>query len=166
VTQVYHPVIDMPFAVGGTIDISEVRTKLVYARDQVRKKALRKGVSRGAGRILKDAKARAPIDTTTHGLAVKGLYKKSLGKVVKVYRNGMTAMAAIGPRRGFKTQVRTATRGKKKGQAVYQDPANISHLVEYGTQHARAEPHLRPAFDCNKEAVIGDIADAVREEIF
>jgi hypothetical protein len=159
----------MPFSIGAHIDTSEVQTKLRYAKEKVAGKALKKGVGRGSTRILNSAKARAPVDTTSHGVTEKGLYKKSLGKKVKAYRNGMTVVAVIGPRLGFKRPMGIRKRGKHKGEAFYQDPANIAHLVEYGhggPAPAPAYPHLRPAVDCNKEAVMEDIAEAVREEIF
>jgi hypothetical protein len=77
-----------------------------------------------------------------------GLLKKSIGQVVRTYRNGGLTIAFIGPRRGFRQVVMrkkpfgaelTLTPGEAdtaRDYPVMSDPVKYAHLVEYGT-----EPH-------------------------
>ena len=114
--------------------------------------------------------ATAEQDQLASGVLATEVLKRSLGRTVKVYRRGeyATAFAAIGPRNGYRVQTGVVSRGKNKGKPIYQDPANITHLVEYGhggKHPAAAKPFLRPALDGNKAACLQDVADAVAAEM-
>jgi HK97 gp10 family phage protein len=43
--------------------------------------------------------------------------------------------------------------------------ASIAHLEEFGTAHAKAHPHIRPAFDETAEEVVAGIRDGLGAEI-
>lgn len=141
--------------------------ELIAALDRlekgVAKKALRKGVTKGAQALAKDAKSRVRTKTK--------LLKKAIGSRVKVYGSGIVN-AVIGPRRGFKTDKKTKKRvitrfarivGKKRnGKVIYQNPTKYSHLVEFGTRHSKAYPFLRPALEAAKATFIPTIAKEVQ----
>lgn len=141
--------------------------ELIAALDRleknVAKKALRKGVTKGAQALAKDAKSRAPTRTK--------IMKKAIGSKIKVYGSGIVD-AVVGPRRGFKkdkqTKKRVMTRfarivGKKKnGKVIYQNPTKYTHLVEFGTKHSRAQPFLRPALEAAKATFIPTVAKEVQ----
>ena len=81
--------------------------------------------------INKAAKRKAPKDT--------GLLKKSIGAVVKVYKQTGVIWGGVGPRKGF----RQIVDGKPR------DPVKYAHLVEFGTERVPANSFLRAAFDEN-----------------
>ena len=83
--------------------------------------------------ITKEAKRRVPVKT--------GSLKKSIGKVVKMFRGAV--WGGVGPR--------------ADGKFTYTDeqgnrhiPANYAHLVEFGTEETRPQPFLRSAFDATR----------------
>lgn len=133
-------------------------------KDAARNKAIRRGLTKSGQLLTKAIKGK--IKTK----ARRGLLRKSIGQKVKIPRaNPRTGAKAkpgyviIGPRRGFKTQVGTVTRGPRKGQPVYEDPANIAHLVEFGhagPHSAPPHPFIRPAWDANRQKVF----DVMRQE--
>src|SRR4051812_13056965 len=114
------------FAIRGQVDgLGPVLSAMKSLKLGVRNRGIRRGVAKASRRVAKAAKALAPVDTTTKGLEVKGLYKKSIGSKVSV--KGDRVVGVVGPRRGFKTQVGTRKRKGKKsnaGDPVMQDPAN------------------------------------------
>jgi HK97 gp10 family phage protein len=64
-----------------------------------------------------------------------GLLKKSLGVIVRRYKN--VTWAGIGPRTGFKKVI--------DGKA--RNPVRYAHFVEKGTSRQSPKPFLRPALD-------------------
>lgn len=129
-------------------------------------KAQQNACRRGGRVILKAAKPLCPEDTDPH-LSEKGLLRKSLGVIVKVYKK-VRVIALIGPRRGFRRQVGTVRRGKRAGLPIYQDPAKIAHLVEYGhggPHPAPPKPFLRPATDSSQSAVVNEMAESLKQDL-
>jgi HK97 gp10 family phage protein len=130
-----------------------------------RNKAIRKGLTVGARIVQKAAKANCKTKTG------HGVLRKSIGQKVKIPRanprtkaKAKPGYAVIGPRRKFKQQVGTYTRGPRAGQPKYEDPANIAHLVEFGhggPHPAPAHPFMRPAWHSSKAKVLA----AMREEV-
>ncbi len=88
-----------------------------------------------------------------------GTLKKSLGIKMTTTRRG-TVLGVIGPRRGFKTQVGTTGKGKP----IYEDPANIAHLVEFGhggPHPAPPHPFMRPAWQNSASQVAAIYRDVL-----
>lgn len=83
----------------------------------VQRKILRPALNAEGTKVLKEARSKVPVDTK--------LYRRSLGKRTKTYKNG-GVVVIIGPRRGFKETIK----GRPK------NPTNYAHLVEWG-----AKPH-------------------------
>jgi len=132
---------------------------------ELAKSAERSVLSAGAKPILTAAKAKAPIGKGIHA----GLLKASIGLNVKKTKGSWSAR--VGPRVGFRKFVKKATRRKdifaksrkrglikagNKGDQydVFQDPVRYSHLVEYGTSRAKAQPFIRPAMDSASDKVL------------
>jgi hypothetical protein len=136
------------FTIKGKVDgLGAVKLQLRKLQHGARR-VEEKMVRRGCGIVLKDAKARCPVSTDPHLKDARGLLKKSLG--IKIARLAKAIVGIIGARRGFKKQVGTVTRGPRKGQPIYQDPANIHHLVEFGTR-----PHSLASGDTLDRTVKG-----------
>lgn len=123
-------------------------------KSAIQRRILRSALTKAARVLAKEAKKLAPKDS--------GLLKKSIGYVVRTYKDGRLT-AVIGPRRGFKQMVtRTKRFPVKSGTSAFAasdiqvtemaDPVNYAHLVEYGT-----EPHSIAGGDdrLNKSGVAG-----------
>ncbi len=144
--------------------LQELSLALRGVDDKVRNKALRKAAVQAAKPITKEMKARCPVSTEPLN-PHKGLLKKSIGTKVKMYKGAGVVVVMIGPRQGFRMQVGTRTRGRRKGQPFFQDPTKIAHLVEFGTRHSAAKPFLRPAYDHNKQQAEATFARVIKEEL-
>ncbi|HYE20977.1 MAG TPA: HK97-gp10 family putative phage morphogenesis protein [Tepidisphaeraceae bacterium] len=155
---------------------------------KVARKALREAINEATKPILKDAKAGVATDTK--------LLKKALGRKTKTFRGGLVATGIVGVRKQFKGKKGERQRTDKfrvkvgtdsQGRAVYMDPTNYAHLVEFGTRPhtigagdrlrrkgrsskqiqrgfrhpgARPQPFIRPARDKNKsgtKAIVGRV---------
>lgn len=159
----------MGFSIRGEVSgLGPVLQAMQGMKLGVRNKALRRGVTKATRLVRKAAKALAPVDTTTVGLTEKGVYKKSID--VKVSVKGDRVVGIVGPKR-MKVQTGVRRRKGKKsevGEAVYQDPSRIGHLLEFGhagPHPAAAKPHMRPAWDANKNQASKIIADECWLEI-
>lgn len=147
----------MAFAVRGQLEGADALKKALAGVDErVRKKALKKGVNAASGVVLAKAKGKVRVRTR--------VLKKSLGRKLKVYRNG-TVVGIIGPRTGRKVQVGTVRTGPNAGQPIYEDPSNIAHLVELGTHRSRAYPFMRPALEESRGEASSAVAEAVAAEL-
>jgi HK97 gp10 family phage protein len=127
---------------------------------------LRAATRAGASLYNKAAKAAVKPGRTRDAETRTGLLKDSLGIKMTVRRSG-TAVAVIGPRVGFKKQIGLTTRAGKGGPVgtpIYEDPANIAHLVEFGhggPHPAPPHPFMRPAWDSTKGQVLRVMADKI-----
>ena len=110
--------------------------------DKLLKRVVQGAVRKGARRILSSAKGH--LDKG-HGIAT-GTYRRALTVRQKTYR-GQVVVAVVGAKRETSTVVYQDPRPGRQPRERRENPANISHLIEYGTVHAAAIPHLRPAFD-------------------
>jgi HK97 gp10 family phage protein len=103
---------------------------------KLQKKHGRRAVKKSARRVVKAAKARAPVGRT-------GLLKKSLGYKPRTYKSNV--LAIVGPRTKF-----------RMADSPYggpHNPAVIAHLIEmgHGGPHPAApHPFVRPAWDSTK----------------
>src|SRR5262249_3315811 len=119
--------------------------------------------------VVRAAKARLVTQTNQR------ILRKSLGFKVRTY--GDKVVGIIGPRTGFRTIVGYRTYGKdgtrlgvreRVKKPIYEDPAKIAHLVEFGhggPHPAPAHPFLRPAFDGTKKEAQDTVTDETWKEI-
>lgn len=141
----------MPFKIKGKIDgLEGVMEALSRVEKKIRKKAVRKAAGAAGTIILKSAKAKVRKAT--------GLLRRSLGKKVKVYGNGVS-VAVVGPRVGFRQEV---VRG---GRKVLSNPVKYAHLVELGTSHSAAYPFLSAALTATREQVRDAMVNAILEVV-
>jgi hypothetical protein len=119
------------------------------------KKAMRSTVTSIVRKVAAQAKT---------GIAKRtGLLSKSMGSVVRTYKNE-TTVGIAGPRRGFKVSVsKSEGAGKRSGlvgttaagkkiklkagakAGTTLDSTRYAHLVERGTRYAKGRPFLGPA---------------------
>ncbi len=126
----------------GDKELRRKLEKLGKANNRSRNKVIRQAVSFSMTPVSKAAKTNL---RPGHGFDT-GLLKKSIGKKTKTYK-GVTFIAVVGPRKGFKKEVEV------NGTLVTRNPSKYAHLVEFGTRHSRAFPFLRPALLENKATV-------------
>ncbi len=105
----------------GDEQISRLARRLADLDQKVATKAIKTGVNEITKDVLWDARALVPVRSKQ--------LRKSLGRLVRVYRNSKVVVGIIGPRRGFKVQYR----GK------WVNPVNYAHLVEYGRREVRVK---------------------------
>ena len=118
------------------------------ASQAVRNRVVRRPMSGALTPINRAAKANVPVR--------RGFLKKAIGKKVKTYPGGV--WGGVGPRTGGQFE-HVDERGRRHV------PANYSHLVEFGTEHSRAEPFLRPALDQNKQKALTILRTGVGKNI-
>jgi HK97 gp10 family phage protein len=140
--------------------------------DRFARKVMRKSLSRATKGLVGAVRRKIPVRS--------GLMKKSIGRKIKTYVENGVVLAIVGARRGFGGVVNV------DGRQVYEDPAKIMHLVEFGTQphsvakdsqasqgnvaHAAslhpgsiAQPSLRPAYEEEKGRMEADYARGCQE---
>lgn len=129
--------------------VSALTRKLLEAEPKQARKAMRKGINRGAIVLRDEAKNSAPVRS--------GALRKSIGirRSAKVRgKRGWVAMAVVGPRRKYASQ-----HGEKTVE-----PAKYAHLVEYGHAAHPAPPHpfMRPAYERTKMRAMQIYEDELR----
>lgn len=155
----------MAFAIKTEIKGLEQLTKKLRLLKNPQK-AMQAAVRKGGRVILAAARAGCPVDTNPH-LTKHGLLKESLGVVVKKGKKE-TAFALVGPRRGFRQEVGTVRSGPRAGLPIYEDPAKIAHLVEYGhggPHPAPPHPFLRLAVDTTQVEVATAMAEQMSKDL-
>jgi HK97 gp10 family phage protein len=107
---------------------------------------LRKAIGRAAVVIQNEAKKRVPVDT--------GVLKDN----IVAARNRKSAQGTEGyyvevrrKSRRFGNTRRNRQKGRVGQSYTYDGQAYYGMMVELGTQHMRAQPFLRPAFEAKKE---------------
>lgn len=116
----------MSYSIKGKIEgLGPLLAKLDAISAKARKKVTRQAVNQGTKVLLPDAKARVPV--------VFALLKKSMGRKVKVFRNGV-AVGMVGPRTHMGAYVLHGD------TPFFANPSYYAHLVELGVQpHAMGE---------------------------
>ncbi len=71
-----------------------------------------------------------------------------------------SAEVSVGIRKGKALLVR---KGKKKAQLV--NPARYAHFIEFGTEHSKAEPFMRPALDTSGSAAVAKVIESAAKGI-
>ncbi len=171
----------MPFAIKTRFEVTglkEIVERLQQLDRKVKKRIVRKAVTKAARPVLRAAKEKCPTRKTPPlVLSRKGMrewtkledvqvLKKSLITKIKAYARGAVA-AIIGPRSGTKVQVGTVRRkrlGATVGMPIFEDPARIAHLVEFGhggPHPAPPRPFMRPAWDETKETAAWILRDEI-----
>lgn len=125
----------------------ELRRALGGMRAATQRKIVRPAVNAALTPVNKAAKRSAPKRT--------GQLKRSIGKVVRLYKKRGVIWGGVGPRKGFKVII--------DGKAV--DPTKYAHLVERGTVRTKANPFLRRALDENKSEAKRIMAERIRAGI-
>ena len=162
-----------PWKISAKLDgVDQVVLKLQSVDKNVRKKLMRKAITKATQPVAKAAKrgARSVVNQVAAndelGQAMKssGLLAKSIGSKVKTYPSGVV-VGLVGPRGGFNRQIGVRKRGKNAGQAINADPIYYAHLVEYGTRRSRAKPFMRPAWDQTKDQAQAAIVSVLKDGI-
>jgi len=96
-----------------------------------RGKIVRKSVTQGGQIMSRHLKGISPTET--------GLMRKAIGHKIVVYRLSSIGVAIIGPRRGFKRDVKVSmgTGRKKRTSMELRDPVKYFHLVAGGRKEVR-----------------------------
>jgi hypothetical protein len=132
----------MPLGLTSNVTgLTELRVKMLTLRKRTVGRIWRRGLQLATAPILKDAKARVP--TRTRRL------KRSLGRKVKVLKDGKGAYGLVGPRRGFAIEI--------DGKRV--NPTRYAHLAE------RQTPFLGPALRANADKTFAILRRVAAEEI-
>jgi hypothetical protein len=142
---------------GGKLEGAEAATQVLASiPDKMQRKVMKKAMSRATKGTVAAIRG--------HVKQRSGLLRKALGRKIKSYPKTMTIVAVIGARNGFGGMVQGDGWGRKE---VYEDPAKIAHLVEFGTaphaeidrdgrviQHpgAKPNPHMRPGYEETKSS--------------
>lgn len=151
----------------------ELERKLLGLEKKVFNKVIRGATERSMRPVRDEAKKRAT------DLKDTGLLAKSLGIKTKAYPRKRKVISLVGPRKGFKRQVKrtiTLPDGRVMHKTEMANPVNYAHLVEFGTQaHSlgagsnirkglqfpgavhpgtQARPFLRPAFDSKESQIL------------
>ena len=59
-------------------------------------------------------------------------------------------------------RIRTATRNHEKVKILYNaDKPGLTYILEYGTRHQRAQPHIRPALVETADEIIEELVDRI-----
>lgn len=122
------PSLRMKMKVDGAA-IAKLAAKLGQIDRKIARKALKQGINEITKNVLWTAKSLVPKRT--------GQLRRSLGRIVKVYRGGSTVVGIVGPRKGFKIVI----------NGVPINPVKYAHLVEFGRREVVAK---------NKKVLAGD----------
>lgn len=141
---------------GRVEGLEPIIARMNHLKQGVQNRALKRAMTKIARRGAKLAKGYVKTKTG------HGILKKSIGQ--KTYMTRNVAVAIIGPRKGFRTQIGVG----RKGQPIFEDPAKIAHLVEFGhagPKPAPPYPFMRPAWDAVKFEVRPILTQEVDAEI-
>lgn len=132
----------MPDAITVKVaGLREIEQRLLLLPQKLARRHLAKAVGRG-GRVLRDlARAKAPVGET-------GELRKNI--IARVRAN-------------LKQNKVTATVGVRYRGAGTQDPGVYAMFQEFGTEHAPAQPFLRPALDEGAQPAIAATVETLRE---
>jgi hypothetical protein len=119
----------------------ELRRKLAGLKRSAANRIFRKGFGQAATIVLQGARKRVPQRTRR--------LKRALGKKVKSYRQGVGAVALVGPRRGYGKEI--------NGKLV--NPTRYAHLAE------RDRPYLGPAAREAEPKIAAILARVGKEEV-
>lgn len=140
----------------GKIEVYNTEFKGFYDMERSWKKITQK-IERTANRKIVRKALRPMVKAARNNVNVRsGQLKRSLGVKVKTYKGKHLVQGMVGARRGFNIIADDGTRI---------DPANYSHLLEFGTKFMAPSPYLRPAFDSTADEVLQIYSDNIGDEI-
>lgn len=134
---------------------AEIEKLLAQIPQEVESRRVVKNALRGGARVIRKY-ARANLK------AIGAWDTGTLARTMTIYekRRGVRGSATVALRASGKVYL-VVRKGHKKPTAAR--PSKYAHLVEYGTEHSRPEPFMRPAVDGhNKEAVAAILESAAR----
>ncbi len=111
---------------------------------------LAKGLRTPMEAVLADVKADCPVE---HG-TLRDAYQLSTKRATAARASAAETLSEVG--------LRIA---KVKAPEDGERPRSIWHLVEFGTSHSEAQPHIRPAFDKNQGKLLADFTSITSGEI-
>lgn len=113
-------------------EVGPMMAKLEAVKRGVRNRILRKALRAGSRVVVVAVRALVPVRRKVKGanISPQKLLKKSIGVKMMTYRSGVV-VGVVGAR-SKKTRIGVRVRGRHAGQAVYENPANIAHMVERG----------------------------------
>jgi HK97 gp10 family phage protein len=123
------------------------------------KKSGEKAALRAGGAPIRKAAKRFAKSSKDSGLLLK-----SIGMNVRTIKSGETS-ARIGARNGFGKEVTRTNKKTGQQRKEYANPANYSHLVEFGTSHSPAKPFIRPAIDSAKSEILPAMAAGLSKHL-
>lgn len=138
-----------------TEGLKEFRKKL-EALDGNFKKALKKGVMKGARKVAKDGNSNAH----SRGFSMSKYYFASEASYTR--QSDTAIVVKVGTkslRRGVAPQKNKTAYYKSQGDYFY------VRFPEYGTVHQAPQPTLKPALESNKEYIKECVEDAFNKEI-
>jgi len=143
--------------------ITETLSRLYALPENVGKRITPAVAKKAMALMLDAARSKCPVATKATLNTTPGLLKASLDIKMKRYPRQNAVAVVIGARTDIKDPI--------SGEI----PANIIHLVEYGTaphmigkkEHpgAQAQPFLRPAFDESRYGVIMRFRGLLKERV-
>ena len=141
----------------GAENISALLTSLeaVPAR-----RVARNALNAGARIIRKQAKA----NLSANGAIDTGLLQSTLS----ISKKGSNAAKTVVTLRASGKLYMVQRKDKKTGhirKPARARPAKYAHFIEYGTEHSKAEPFLRPAVDSKNQEAIAAIIDSAAKGI-
>lgn len=154
----------MPFDVQINLQgLDQVVQKLESMTPELKKKALRNAVGKGASIIRKSATAKAPKDT---GAMAKNIRVQFASRTTRktgdiTFRVGVRGGAQ---QAGSRTRYATTKKGRKTALAVGSSTW-YWRLVEFGTQKMRARPFMRNAMADSSEAVFRNVGNDIEKAI-
>jgi HK97 gp10 family phage protein len=160
-----------PFGISAKADIKAPMLAIQRLKRGTQGKILRPAVGKGIRIIAAAARAKVKAVQVGSNVADRSKIMSRLGLLAlamgaKIYTTAKGAVIGVaGPRRGFKTQIGVTTRKRLDtpvGTPIFEDPANIAHLVElgHGGPHpAGPHPFMRPAVDETSGQVHATVAN-------
>lgn len=151
--------------------IKALANRLAQVDRKIARKALQDGINEATKDVLASAKSLVPRRS--------GQLRKSLGRKVKSYRGGAVVVGIVGPRKGFRVEYRgkmidpakyahLVEYGRrevvvKKKKVLSSGSAGVGGLPGQGVifgkrvRSVAPRPFLRPAWEQNKQRVVGII---------
>lgn len=136
---------------GHSIVITGLRSllqKLASLRSAQQRAVRRRAMMVASKPVLDTAKNLVNVET--------GLLKRSLGRRVRSYRSGSVVTIIIGPRSGFKQEV------KRKHGYVLANPTRYAHFSEFGTVHSQGTHWLERTEELTRDKFVSDLGSEIR----
>lgn len=138
------------------IGAKEIEALLKQMPERIAKKVTVGALRAGAGVIARQARANVRANPSIDS----GLLARNITSRARKRSKKGAAVVSVGIARKAAQVVR-----KGRTKATKASPSRYAHLVEFGTEHSRAEPFLRPALDEKGSEAIARIGEAMGKGI-